>query len=264
MGQILHGSATTTHTIRAKIQASEESIRNLAELPTSTQRPFINGRTETRLKTRSVVVNQARAVCWQGWMKRSLLKPDAKHYYLWMIYWIFCNHRFPCWLVLICTVASSVMVSAAWLIYCHLMKKRQPKRLRIISLVFCILTGQIKQDKKKWYLFVAIDRATRYVYLELHDNKRMETSTSFLRVTLQQYPFKIEKILTDNGIEFSYNLLVEAKQPKNKVHPFVALARNTTLNTVRHSSSIPGLMVWSKPWIKRLRQIPLNVSIMTR
>jgi hypothetical protein len=34
-------------------------------------------------------------------------------------------------------------------------------------------TAQINLGKDKFYLFVAIDRATRYVYLELHDNKRM-------------------------------------------------------------------------------------------
>jgi IS30 family transposase len=72
---------------------------------------------------------------------------------------------------------------------------------------------------------LAIDRATRYVYLELHDNKCMETVIDFLCQTVQHYPFKIEKILTDNGIEFSYNLLVEAKQPKIKLHPFVALCQ---------------------------------------
>lgn len=66
------------------------------------------------------------------------------------------------------------------------------------------------------YRLVAIDRATRYVYLELHDNKRMETAAEFLRQTLAQYPFKIVKILTDNGVEFSYNLLVEAMNKKIK------------------------------------------------
>ncbi|MFA6164617.1 MAG: IS481 family transposase, partial [Methylobacter sp.] len=31
MGQVLHGTATTTHATRAKIQASEESVSQLAE-----------------------------------------------------------------------------------------------------------------------------------------------------------------------------------------------------------------------------------------
>lgn len=49
----------------------------------------------------------------------------------------------------------------------------------------------------------------------------MATAAGFLKQAIPQYPFKIEKILTDNGIEFSYNLLVEAKKPKGgKQHLF--------------------------------------------
>lgn len=92
-------------------------------------------------------------------------------------------------------------------------------------------TAQTNLGKDKSYLFVAIDRATRYVYLGLHDlcprgyNKRMETATRFLENTVAQYPFKIEKILTDNGIEFSYNPLAGQKKPKGKEHPFAALCK---------------------------------------
>jgi len=86
-------------------------------------------------------------------------------------------------------------------------------------------TAQINLGQDKWYLFVAIDRATRYVYLELHDNKRMETARDFLEHTRAHYPFKIEKILTDNGIEFSYNPLPDSKKPKDKEHPFAALCK---------------------------------------
>jgi len=47
-------------------------------------------------------------------------------------------------------------------------------------------------------LFVAIDRTTKYAYVEVYDNKRIETSKAFLENTLKQYPYKVEKILTDN------------------------------------------------------------------
>ncbi|MGZ4990976.1 MAG: DDE-type integrase/transposase/recombinase [Methylobacter sp.] len=86
-------------------------------------------------------------------------------------------------------------------------------------------TAQINLGQDKWDLFVAIDRATRYVYLELHDNKRMETARDFLEHTRAHYPFKIEKILTDNGIEFSNNPLPDSKKPKDKEHPFAALCK---------------------------------------
>ena len=262
MGQILHGSATTTPLSgkNTSVWGEHPQPGRVANINPNTVHKWKN---RNRLKTRSVVVNQARAVAdragWSGhywnptqniitfgWSIGSFATTDSRATRSNL-------HR--------CLQRHGVSRLADLLppdekTPTKAFKDYQPGFLHID-------TAQINQGKEKWYLFVAIDRATRYVYLELHDNKRMETATSFLRETLQQYPFKIEKILTDNGIKFSYNLLIEAKQPKNKVHPFVALARNTTLNTVRHSSSIHGLMVWLKLWIKRLRQIPLNVSIMT-
>ena len=49
MGQILHGTATTTHAIRAKIQASEASIREIAE------QHHINPKTARKWKNRDSV-----------------------------------------------------------------------------------------------------------------------------------------------------------------------------------------------------------------
>ena len=107
-------------------------------------------------------------------------------------------------------------------------------------------TAQINLGKDKFYLFVAIDRTTRYVYLELHDNKRMDTATAFLENTVAQYSFKIEKILTDKGVEFSYNPLPDGKKPKDKAHLFVALCKEKRKNTVPHWLNTHGPMAW--PW----------------
>lgn len=49
MGQIRHGTAATTHSTRAKIQASEASIRDLAE------RHNINPKTVHKWKSRDTV-----------------------------------------------------------------------------------------------------------------------------------------------------------------------------------------------------------------
>ncbi len=49
MGQILHGTATTTHATRAKIQASEKSISALA------QQYAINPKTARKWKNRDSV-----------------------------------------------------------------------------------------------------------------------------------------------------------------------------------------------------------------
>lgn len=56
---------------------------------------------------------------------------------------------------------------------------------------------------KKAYIYVAIDRATRMVYIEVHENKRAKTASKFLKNVNNFFPFEIEKVLTDNGKEFT-------------------------------------------------------------
>lgn len=60
-----------------------------------------------------------------------------------------------------------------------------------------------KIDNKKRYLHVAIDRATRIIYFELHDNKRADTAALFLKNAINFFPFGITKVLTDCGKEYT-------------------------------------------------------------
>ena len=68
----------------------------------------------------------------------------------------------------------------------------------------------------------------------------MITAANFLEQTIKQYPFKITKILTDNGMEFCYNALVKEKKPKKKVHLFMAVCIN---NNIEHRTTLVKL-----PW----------------
>jgi transposase InsO family protein len=88
-------------------------------------------------------------------------------------------------------------------------------------------TDAIKRVNK-YYLFVAIDRATKYVYVEVYDDMTQAKAAQFLENLITDYPIKITKILTDNGAQFTYKLLAEHLQPKDKagkpkVHGFDAL-----------------------------------------
>jgi transposase-like protein len=60
-----------------------------------------------------------------------------------------------------------------------------------------------KLDGKKYYLFVAIDRATRLLYYQIYDNKTADNAVSFLKKCKEFYPFYISHILSDNGLEFT-------------------------------------------------------------
>lgn len=60
-----------------------------------------------------------------------------------------------------------------------------------------------KINKKRYYCFLAIDRATRMVLLGLYEHKGKEESADFLIKCLSYFPFRIYTILTDNGREFT-------------------------------------------------------------
>jgi transposase InsO family protein len=53
------------------------------------------------------------------------------------------------------------------------------------------------------YLFVAIDRATRWVFIALKKNRTALSAKAFLKALIQAAPFRIQKCLTDNGSEFT-------------------------------------------------------------
>lgn len=57
------------------------------------------------------------------------------------------------------------------------------------------------------YLFVAIDRATRYMYYKMYDAQKAINAADFLERCISFFPFKIHRCLTDNGKEFTNNNL---------------------------------------------------------
>ena len=79
------------------------------------------------------------------------------------------------------------------------------------------------------YAFVAIDRATRYVYVEIHPRRDGATATGFLKRFLADFPHDVHTILTDNGSEFTDRFAVDKKnKPPGKPsgdHPFDKLCK---------------------------------------
>ncbi len=82
---------------------------------------------------------------------------------------------------------------------------------------------EMRCEVGKQYLFVAIDRLTKYVYIELYSQMTAQNSVQFLKNLQAECPFKMTHILTDNGAQFTYNLLADHLKPKDKKHPFDAL-----------------------------------------
>ncbi len=60
-----------------------------------------------------------------------------------------------------------------------------------------------KIQKKRYYCFLAIDRVTKIVFLEVYSRRTQHEAADFLVKCLEFFPYKIHHILTDNGKEFS-------------------------------------------------------------
>lgn len=59
---------------------------------------------------------------------------------------------------------------------------------------------------KKFYQYTAIDEYSRFRYLEAFEDHSTYSSAVFLQHLVEKFPFKIECIQTDNGMEFTKSL----------------------------------------------------------
>ncbi len=57
------------------------------------------------------------------------------------------------------------------------------------------------------YVFVAIDRATRWVFIAIKQHKTAASAKAFLAAVRKAVSFKVRTILTDNGKKFTDRLL---------------------------------------------------------
>ena len=62
---------------------------------------------------------------------------------------------------------------------------------------------QMADETTRHYLFVAIDRATRWVFVRILPARTAANARRFLRDLHRACPIRIAKILTDNGKEFT-------------------------------------------------------------
>ena len=79
---------------------------------------------------------------------------------------------------------------------------------------------QMPDASSRRYLFVAIDRATRWVFVRIMSSKTAANARRFLRELASACPIKISKILTDNGKEFTDRLFSSRAREASGEHEF--------------------------------------------
>lgn len=56
----------------------------------------------------------------------------------------------------------------------------------------------------KLYLYVAIDRTSKFAFVQLVEKANRVTASAFLVTLIEAVPYKIQTVLTDNGIQFTF------------------------------------------------------------
>ena len=71
---------------------------------------------------------------------------------------------------------------------------------------------ELRHADGKIHMFLAIDRVSKFTFVEFYDKAGKMNAASFLEHALEAFPYKIHTVLTDNGVAF-------ADLPKNRCGP---------------------------------------------
>lgn len=98
------------------------------------------------------------------------------------------------------------------------------------------LPKMVDQDQRQ-YLFVAIDRATRWVHIGFYDEKTAANAEHFLKALHKACPVKITRLLTDNGTEFTDRIFGRSPRDPSGQHLFDQLCMALD---IEHRLTKPG------------------------
>jgi transposase InsO family protein len=202
MGQVLHGSATTTAAIRRAIHHSQESLRTLAK------RYGINQKTVAKWKQRSSVADLPTG---PKEPKSTVLSIEDE-----AIVVAFRRHTLlpldDCLYALQPTIPHLTRSSLHRCLQRHGSSrlpdvdgdKPDKRKFKAYPLgYFHIDIAEVHTAQGKLYLLVAVDRTSKFAFVELHEKATRRVAGDFLRALIKAVPYKIHIVLTDNGTHFT-------------------------------------------------------------
>jgi len=201
MGQILHGSAKTTHAIRAAIQRSQASIKELSD------QYGLNPKTVMKWKNRDFVDD---APMGPKEIRSTVLTPEEE-----AIIVVFRRYTLlpldDCLYALQETIPRLTRSSLHRCFQRHGVSRlpklegdKPKKKFKEYPIGYVhIDIAEVRTEEGKLYLFVAIDRTSKLAYVELHERQTKAIAVDFLNNLIEVIPYRIHIILTDNGIQFT-------------------------------------------------------------
>ena len=202
MGQVLHGSATTTHVVRAAIQRSQASAAELSRTYGINPKTALKWRKRASVEDRKTGPKEPRS---------SVLSIEEE-----AIIVAFRRHTLlpldDCLYALQPTIPHLTRSSLHRCLQRHGIsrlpdvngdKPARKKFKRYPIGFFHIDIAEVRTDEGKLYLFVAIDRTSKFAFTRLEEKAGKMAAAQFLRDLVAAVPYRIHTILTDNGIQFT-------------------------------------------------------------
>jgi transposase InsO family protein len=87
-------------------------------------------------------------------------------------------------------------------------KPKRPK-FKLPHWLFHFDIAEVQTAEGQFYMFVGIDRTSKFAVTQLGEKANRRTSWEFLQHLFEAVPYQVHTILTDNGIQF-------AEQPRNR------------------------------------------------
>jgi transposase InsO family protein len=203
MGQVLHSCATTTEAIRRAIQNSQESLRALS------RRYGINQKTVAKWKKRRFVADLPTG---PKEPKSTVLSIEDE-----AIIVAFRRHTLlaldDCLYALQPTIPHLTRSSLHRCLQRHGISrlpevkgdKPDKKKFKAYPVgYFHIDIAEVRTAEGKLYLYVAIDRTSKFAFVQLVKKTGSTSASAFLMALLKAVPYKIHTVLTDNGIQFTF------------------------------------------------------------
>lgn len=202
MGQVLHGCARTTQTIRRVIQLQQESVRALARRfgvsPTTIQK--WRKRTTTAdaamgpKEPRSTVLTPEQEAMVVAFRRHTLLplddclyalQPSIPHLTRSTLHRCLERHG----------ISRLLSVDG---------DKPAKKKFKNYPIgYFHIDIAEVSTEQGKLRLFVGIDRTSKFAFVRLVESAGKMEAAAFLRELIKAVPYRIHTVLTDNGVQFT-------------------------------------------------------------
>ena len=194
MGQVRHGSATTTQRSQATNAALSRKLGiNVKTVAKWRKRETLEDRKTGPIEPSSTVLSTDEEAMVVAFRRHTLLPLD------------------DCLYALQPTIPHLTRSSLHRCLQRHgisrlpNMEGDKPKRQKFKRYpigYFHIDIAELRTNEGKLYIFVAIDRTSKFAVAQLVDKANRKTAWEFLGKVLEAVPYRIHTILTDNGIQF--------------------------------------------------------------